>query len=548
LYHALFRATGNRTRQILTPATIRSGEHVPPQQTDVALDSTLGKFLANIGYGGIRGGVLLVNTLVLTPILISRLGREQFAVLALAIPFLRYGFNGVFDLGLATALVRFVSRDFAVGDHRNINRYFAGALLLYVVAGVILLSLYRLASPLVLHSLLGFDTQLYKMAQTALWHLLWIYVLLLFSNPFFALLMGIQKVHLSHFVGTVSLLIELIGILVLLPFGLSISRVVLVYAVGAMLSTFLCVVLARRYLPYVEPRLEFVSRQSTFELIHYTARWSVTVSTSLLGPVIDKLILAHFVGLSYVTIYEAAARLVEILKRATQLLLLPLFPLAGARVPNQTEEQTQALYQRIFGANLAFSACLYLIPATLSFGIMRVWLGPGMSGPAGYAFLVLSITAFMLAVVCPAVSIFAGTGRMKLLVTTGLTALALNIFLSPVLAKQFGFSGVLSGTAFAYGGQSLLILASLQRQKQFAMRTSFFLRAVLVAAGSAVLPGLLLSRIFGQEVSVTKLLALGLCSVVVCCVALLTFEENRRTAFSVAEQSIKVLAARVMAR
>jgi O-antigen/teichoic acid export membrane protein len=248
------------------------------------------------------------------------------------------------------------------------------------------------------------------------------------------------------------------------------------------------------------------------------------------------------VGLSYVTIYEAAAKLVEILKRATQLLLLPLFPLAGAVVPNQSEEQMQSFYRRIFGANIALNAGLYLIPATLSFGILRIWLGPELSGPAGLAFSVLAITGFSLALVYPAVLILAGTGRMGVLVTTGLTALALNIFVSPMLARQFGFQGLLAGTAFAYGGQSLLILASLQRRKEFALHPGSFLQG-LVAVGSAVITGLILVTTFGQELSAGKLVALGVINIAVYCVAVLTFDANRKIAVSVTLHGGKMIEA-----
>src|SRR5436305_624368 len=159
------------------PSTSKSVEIVHAPQGEMQPSKTLNKFIVNIGYGGIRGSVLFANTLVLTPILISRLGREQFAILALATPFLRYGFNGVFDMGLATALVRFVSRDFASGDYRSINKYFASAFLLYIVSGIVLLSLYSLVSPLILRSLLGINMPLYLTARTALWQLLCTYVL-----------------------------------------------------------------------------------------------------------------------------------------------------------------------------------------------------------------------------------------------------------------------------------------------------------------------------------------------------------------------------------
>jgi len=244
-----------------------------------------------------------------------------------------------------------------------------------------------------------------------------------------------------------------------------------------------------------------------------------------------------------VAIYEAAARLVEILKRATQLFLLPLFPIAGAVVPNQSKEETQSFYQRFFGVNLAFNAGLYLIPATMTFGILRIWLGPEMSRTAGWAFLVLSVTAFVLAVAYPAVLMLAGTGRMRLLVVAALTALSLNIFLSPVLAKYFGFRGLLAGTVFVYGGQSLIILVSLQSQKEFALHGGSFLRGTLVAVASAVLPGLIFLRIFGQELQTSRLVEIGVLNIVIYCSALLTLQENRNSAVSVILHCRKMITA-----
>lgn len=115
--------------------------------------SRLESFVSNILYGGLRGSVFFVNTLVVTPLLILGLGKEQFAILALATPMLRYGFNGVFDFGLATALARVVSRESA--DYANVNRYVTSAVLLYGAGAVFALIVFRLISPFVLDSILA---------------------------------------------------------------------------------------------------------------------------------------------------------------------------------------------------------------------------------------------------------------------------------------------------------------------------------------------------------------------------------------------------------
>lgn len=495
--------------------------------------SRLESFVTNILYGGLRGSVFFVNTLVVTPLLIFGLGKDLFAILALATPMLRYGFNGVFDFGLATALARVVSRE--SGDYANVNRYVASAVLLYGAGAVFALIVFRLISPFVLDSMLRLDGQPRIAAHAALAQLLMVYVLLLLSNPFFALLVGIQKIHVSHAVGIVSLIAELVGVLALLPFGITLSRVVLVYALAAVLSAAFCVLMARRHFPMLNVRLRSASRAAISELLHYTGRWSVTVSVALITPILDKLILARFVGLSYVTAYEAATKLVDILRRTTQLLLLPLFPMAGA-TPTDSRGDLNLPYERILKINLAMNVGLYLIPATLGLAIMKIWLGSALSRPAGSAFVVLAVTAFVLALAYPAVLILAGSGRLRTLVNAGLWAMGLNICLTPLLAKYFGFAGLLLGTAIVGCAQTLVMLGPLQRQPAFALHAKHLLPLGLATVAAGSIPGVLLGKFYGAEMSAVLLIAFALGNVVLYAAAALAFQENRHVAVSIAHE------------
>lgn len=497
--------------------------------------SRLGSFVTNLLYGGLRGSVFFVNTLVVTPLLIFGLGKEQFAVLALATPMLRYGFNGVFDFGLATALARVVSRESASGHYRKINGYVASAVLLYAAGAVFALIVFRLISHFVLDSVVRLDGQPRNAAHAALTQLLMVYFLLLLSNPFFALLVGIQKIHVSHAVGTVSSIAELVGVLALLPFGITLSRVVLVYALAGILSVAFCIRMARHHFPMLKVRLRSASGGAMSELLHYTARWSVTVSVALITPIVDKLILARFVGLSYIAAYEAAAKLVDILRRTTQLLLLPLFPMAGA-TPTDSRRDLELPYERIVGTNLVINTGLYLIPATLGFAVMRRWLGSGLSHPAGWAFVVLTVTALVLAVAYPAVLISAGRGRLTTLVNAGLWAMGLNICLTPLLAKYFGFGGLLLGTVVVGCVQTLIILGTLQRQPAFALHAKHLLPLGLATVGAATIPGVLLGEFYGTELSAVMLIAFALANVVLYAAVVLAFGENRHVAASIAHQ------------
>ena len=454
--------------------------------------TVLGAFLANAGHGGIRGLAFLVNTIVLVPLLMVSLGKEQFAILALVTPFLRYGFNGVFDFGIAAGVVRHTSRCFASSDTEGANSFVWSSVVLYLGFGAALISLYYLLWPSLMPLLIRTSAVFYGPAQIMFGRAVWIYLLFSLSNPFFALLMGVQKVETTHWVGTASLLIELGGILLFVPVGLTLPRVMWVYGVNAAFSLLFSGFLAWRYFPSLRLKWNYLSLRRVKEILGYGVRFSATTLVAILGPVFDKLILARYVGLSAVAAYEAAARLVDLLRRATQLFLLPLFPMAGATENNHSESEKHSLYLLAFRANLLVSCGLYLIPASLAFGIFRVWLGPH-SQLAATAFLVLCVAVFWQAMVGPLSMIFLGTGRMKPLIVTASLNLVLNLTVGPVLAHYLGFAGVLTGALIASGLVSLLLLVWTLSIAEFAIpfRQLFRVGGLTILAG--LLPGIILT-------------------------------------------------------
>jgi O-antigen/teichoic acid export membrane protein len=457
--------------------------------------TNLSVFLANAGHGGIRGLVFMANTLVLVPLLLVSLGKEQFAILALVTPFLRYGFNGVFDCGIATGIVRHTSRSFAASDVKDTNTSVSSAFALYLIFGAALVCFYYPVGPRLMPLVIRSNSEFYGSAQIIFGRSVWIYLLFSLSNPFFSVLMGLQKVEATHWIGTASLLIELGGILLLVPIGITVSRVMWVYIANASFSLLLSVCLAWFYFPALRLSWKYVSLGRVNGILKYGAQFSATTFAAMLGPVFDKLILARFVGLSAVAFYEAAARLVDLLRRATQLFLLPLFPMAGAREDTHTESERHHFYGKVFSANLLVSCGLYLVPASLAMAIFRVWLGAG-SRLAVIAFLVLCVTTFCLALVAPISMIFAGTGRLRPLMTTALLGLLLNVTMSPILAHYWGFAGVLSGTAIAYGFMSLLFLIWSLGIAEFAVPVGQLLWVGTLTILAGLLPGILLTLVF----------------------------------------------------
>jgi len=450
---------------------------------------------------------------------------------------LRYGFNGIFDFGIGLASVRYMSREWAVGASHSVNAYLSSLLFIYAAMAMLLAAFYGGLSSWIIPFLLRSESVLRAQAHVVFSGALAVYFLFLLSNPFYALLMSIQKVYLTHVIGTISLLIELVGIVVLIPFGLSLPRVLLVYAVNGVVCLTVSVLLACHNFPSLRVTHRLVSGRRAAELLSYGGKFSVTALTSLLNPILDKLILARFVGLWAVAWYEAAARLADLLRRATQLFLLPVLPMAGAMEQKRGAQEIQGFYTRIFNVNLIVSVGVYLLPAGLAASIFWVWMGPE-SGPGALAFTVLSVTYFCLALVGPLTLILAGTGRMKLLIITGLAGLSMNLTLTPLLASRYGFVGMLAGTWIAYGLFNLFYLAyTVVRIEGFALSARRFVPRTAYLLVAALLPGMLMPKVVqlgDGELSLLKFIASALISGCIYVGILLTSEENRQFAIQTA--------------
>ncbi len=120
---------------------------------------------------------------------------------------------------------------------------------------------------------------------------------------------------------------------------------------------------------------------------------------------------------------------------------------------------------------------------------------------------------------------------MKLLIATGLGSLCSNIFVS-VLARIFGFPGVLAGNALAYGGAFLIMLWLLQQEPEFQIAPSRLVQSGFLAVGSAVLPGCLVRWLWPNAVGVIPLLLLAITLSLVYGLALMASTENRRLVFT----------------
>src|SRR5438477_8342133 len=96
------------------------------------------QFIKNVSSNGVALAVNVLVGIFLSPYILHRLGDSAFGIWVLI--FSVTGYYGLFDLGIRSSVVRFVSRFTAVHDNEALSKLVNTSLFTYTLIGVVALA------------------------------------------------------------------------------------------------------------------------------------------------------------------------------------------------------------------------------------------------------------------------------------------------------------------------------------------------------------------------------------------------------------------------
>jgi O-antigen/teichoic acid export membrane protein len=382
---------------------------------------------------------------LLTPYLLHHIGDLEFGLYTLVTTLT--GYYGLFDLGVRSAVLRFVSRALALHDREEINRVVASAF--YFYWGVCILTI--LGTALVLPWL----PQVFRISgQTA--HAFQ-YLFLLAGivqgftfplNVFAGSLDASGRFDQVYSVQILSLLLRVVVVIVVIRAGGQLFAVGAVVLLSIFLSYILQIPLAIREIPSLSLNPRWVSRAKLKEMFRYA---SVTIGVGFgdkLKANIFPVIVGVLAGPVAVTLFSLPTRLLR-------------FPIDGVgtmtEVMNPTSSHLEARrdYEKLRRLLIlsAQGAVLLLAPMAVFlfiFGrdLLRLWVGSGYL--SAYPLLVILTLGMSAGATQSGIqAMLFGMGQHKGLIVYRLGEAAAFVFLGGVALKLSGleaFSIVVSAT------------------------------------------------------------------------------------------------------
>ncbi|MEY3219315.1 MAG: hypothetical protein RIT27_672 [Pseudomonadota bacterium] len=390
---------------------------------------------------------LLVAVLVgffLTSYIIGHLGKTGFGIWTLINAIISY--YNVLDLGVSSALTRYVARDAGKKDFISLNLTINTTLVFFCVIGLVIFSFsFGIATPLIDF----FHVEMESQADFSfLILMLGISMSLLFPGNFFG---SILKAHEQFFVANmVNILVTLFRtILVIIFLNMDLGLKGLGYAnvASAVLNLILYYILCLKLFPQIKFNLLGAKFQTFKMLMGFGAATMVMEIASILRFDLDSFVIGKWLDLSAVGTFAVAGLLmryyVMFLNSATITTFTPRF---ASLEGEGNYQELKALYLKSLsiGAFLSFGIATPII----MYGEQFVLLWAGKEFIEAVPVLWLMAASFALTMAqSSSVAMMYALHKHQIFAVVSLVEGIANLLLSIYLAPKYGIVGVALGTA-----------------------------------------------------------------------------------------------------
>lgn len=403
-------------------------------------------------------GVSALTALVMTPVLVERLGSAGYGLWSLYMSLT--GYFALLDFGISPAVVRYTSAYAARGELNTLRRLLGSALTLFSLAAAGLLAIVAAAA-------LGYAwifPDLSGKVSLDAGRLTFVLVSLDFalSLPcavFQGVLLGLQRWVLSNALGLAVRLLRFALVLALVGRGdEGLVQVAWIFTLTGILRSLGLFGLASQVLGWT-PLPGKLERPVVIELLSYSVPAFVLACSLRVISYTDALVIGYQLGVESITPFALAVSLVDYVQELGWGLTGVLVPVvSGLEAQGQAEpirtrflEFTRYSVWLMIGVSGAAWVCAE--------PFFALWVGPAASeSPRLLGYLLAAMAIYVL--MMPGQAVLKGMGRHQwLAVLFGVEAL-LNLGLSLWWAKQWGLVGVALGTLVPralVGGFGLLL-------------------------------------------------------------------------------------------
>jgi O-antigen/teichoic acid export membrane protein len=431
------------------------------------------QILKNVGSSWSALGINVIVGIFLSPFILHRLGDAAFGIWVLI--FSVTGYYGLFDLGIRSSIIRYVSKYTATGDREKLTQFINTALFTYTGIGVVSMALTAVLSSSVEH-IFKIPPEMHAQARLLL---LMVGVSVSLGFPlgvFGGMLEGLQRFYILNWTSIGATLVRAALIVYFLDRGYGLLTVALLTVGLPILSSILRGVIVFRLCP-VPLGLKHVDRASFHHMANYGGTTFLVLVASRLRFRTDELVLGTMMSTVAVTWFNIGARIVDYAQEFVSSLAQVFVPMSSHSEATGNLDRVRKIY--IAGNRVCAFLILPITAILILFGkhIIRIWVGARYV-PHSYPVLVVMVIPFALMLSQAASTrVLFGLGKHQTMAMITVIEGVANLILSIALVPSLGIVGDALGTAIPLGFTCIVFLPRHMKKQIGVPVTTFLLQA-----------------------------------------------------------------------
>jgi O-antigen/teichoic acid export membrane protein len=439
---------------------------------------------------------IIVN-IILTPLLLNKLGVEKFGVWSLLFTVAGYFF--LIDFGFET-FTKYTAEYHIRKMSSEINKIVNTGIALYGALLLIVIAILFVFNSSILN-LLHIPAKMYEETRTAMF----IVVLSLgFSYlfiPFRGVLLGLQRMDIANLMLIISAATTGLGTGFVLKFGYELVGLAYVHLLSTTVIILGNIIFCSLLITDLKIHPKYISREAINIILKYGGKIQISNIAAIINFASDKLMIALFLSTAYITTYELGFRVVYIVIIISQILVSAMMPMVSSMKATNDIKALDNMYFRIskYHALIMFALCTFLI--TCAPTLLLVWLG-NLHPDSVLVIRLLTVAYLAKTLTDVPIQFVRGLGlpefEMWLSIARGTT----YVLLATILIQIYGFHGLLLTAPLILVTSSSYFLVTIHKKLSLSILTSlqqiygpFLIWSVIAGVITYVIQSLWISNI-----------------------------------------------------
>lgn len=379
---------------------------------------------------------------VISPFLVHTLGDTKYGIWVIAVAFT--GYMNLLDLGLSSAVNKYVAKYSSLKDQKNINAIVSTAFVLFFFMGLIIVLISPWMADLIVN-IINIEESLKNLVHLLIIVVSFDIAIFVINGLFKGIFGGFQHYSIINITQIISAAYKALMFYVFLSQGHDLVAMGVISITANIFTMLIYFFLLRKNYPQVSFELRMVSRGKASKIFHYSKFTFLAMLANQIIYYSDTFVIGYFLTAAAVTYYAIPWTLAEYTKKISMAISKTYIPAISEKEASGDLEMVRSIYISGTKYMIIISNLLSIGMIVMGGAFIAIWMGPKYRELGEAVLILLFINQYFQGPQQISYSILLGLSKQKHYSYMSIVVSVVNLILSILLVQKWGIVGVALG-------------------------------------------------------------------------------------------------------